>query len=85
MKISRQKMNRIRRKVAGMKGRTFTVSMGGNQYRAMIKGVKGDKVHIKARRASGKGVQQFGGGFFSFLLPLLFFLPLFGDDFDFFD
>ncbi len=85
MNISRQKMQRIRRKVAGMRGRTFTVSMNGKQYRAMIKGVKGDKVYVRARRISGKGVQQFGGGFFSFLLPLLFFLPLFGGDFDFFD
>jgi hypothetical protein len=70
---------RVKRWVQRLEGRKLTFSTRKKRYHVMVKGVKGDKVLLKAYRPRKIGTQSFFG--FDFAIPLILFLLLFSDGF----
>jgi hypothetical protein len=71
------------------KDKPFYLKMpNGETFYGVVRGIEGDSVRMEMLNPDENGKLQpvgfgpLGGGFFSFLFPLLFFLPFFGGLFD---
>jgi hypothetical protein len=72
---------KLKKIVQKLEGKRFTfTTRRGKKYLVEIKGIKGNKVWLKAyKRKRGIGTKSFFG--FDFFIPLLLFLFLFSDGF----
>jgi hypothetical protein len=73
-------MNRRLEKLAQqLKGRRFSFKTRRKRYHVIVRGVKGDRIYLKAYRQRKIGTQSLFG--FGFSIPLILFLLLFSDGF----